>query len=810
MEKKLIWILIPLLLIGLVSSVHASDNRKDALCERMIGFQYPLDSGGGYYVGWTSNFDLASIENDFIKIHTNFPSINLLRIPIDHYDMKWAFMPYRIQAIVDLAKEYGFKLFFVLFNRLGGSPGYLTPQYYQPNYWTQQEEDLTNIVSQFKNEETIYAWALENEANVFQMVTMGWYAHFIPYIKTLDPNHPISTSFYSLGLNSSTISRSQDLVDMGIDFVEWHYYPTSSDDIASQTSDICSYVKAPIFLSEFGTYQGLSTYSTATNQRILKDIIEQYEARLNVIGLSYYRWSYDLDAWTIWNYTTNSPKPEASTLNTYMPGFLRNQSYAYLDQITAINQENITIGDPSFEKKTLWPDYSGWISWNNHTVYDHTNVTTSSRVTHDPVSVTISDGGFEENSSVGYWNFEAGGGSGSYYILSNSSFTGSRSLDIYTLSGTDDLQMQHEAMSVTPRSAYILDGWVKTPSVIGGGYGFIQVVFRDGSGSWLSWHDSEYVFWNSSEWVHLYAVGICDPNAVDIMVNCRARGNGGSATVYFDELNLKRIDPTAYDGLSNMVAYATGLDEPWSAVQLSQNYTFTNATEDVQKIWTFSCQLACVQSPEYWTDWKGVHVQVAFTTDNASEWITWSDGQYISFSTAWIGINVTARPPINAKGLQMIIKVAHSEYGVFYVDNARLSCQYAVSPTNYIVSDRENLRDVYAINLTIQANINTNFTGLVYANNDMEIVNSNVTFNQTAFWSVFNTTSLCVNLQFGVGAIEIWMPIMLILGLLSLTIMVILPAFIVYEIKKKRYGFMVTGFFIWMIAVCLVIGWLWG
>jgi len=810
MKKKLILLLIPILLIGLVSSVHASDSRKDTLCYRMAGFQYPLDSGGGYYVGWTSNFDLALIESDFIKIHYWFPRFNLLRIPIDYYDMKWAFMPYRIHAIVELAKQYGFKLFFVLFNRLGGTPGYLTPEKYLPSYWADQESDLANIVSPFRNEETIYAWALENEANVFQMVTMGWFYHFIPYIKSLDSLHPISTSFYSLGPNSSTISRCQDLVDMGLDFVEWHYYPTSGDNIASQTSDICSYVKAPIFLSEFGTYNGLAAYNTTTNQRILKDVIQEYEARLNVIGLSYYRWSDDFDAWTIWNYYADSPKPEASTLNTYLPLFLSNQPYAYLQQITATNTENKTVGDPSFEKKTVWPDYSGWVSWNNHTVYDHTNVSTSSRVTHDPVNATISNNSFESNATD--WNFEAGGGAGSYRIVTNITFMGSKALEIYTASAIDDLQMQHSAMSVVPRSAYILDGWIKVSNTYGG-FGFIQIVFRNGAGSWLSWHDSEYVgstFWNSSGWVHLYAVGICDPNAVDIMVNCRARANGGSCEAYFDYLNLIKIDPMAYDGLSNMVAYATGLDEPWSAVQLSQNYTFANPTEDIQKIWTFSCQLACVQSTEYWTDWKGVHVQMAFTTDNATEWISWSDGQYISFTAGWINLNVSAVPPSNAKGLQMIIKVAHSQYGVFFVDQARLSARFSVSPTGYIYSGRTNLLDIYDINLDLQANINTNFTGIMYCGFDMAIINANVTFNQTAFWSVFNQTSETVFLQIGQGALEIWMPIMLILGLFGLTVMVILPAFIVYEIKKKRYGFMVTGFFIWMIAVCLVIGWLWG
>ena len=802
-----------------LSSVHASDNRKDTLCYRMAGFQYPLDSGGGYYVGWTSNFDLALIESDFAKIHYWFPRFNLLRIPMDYYDMKWAFMPYRIQAIVDLADEYGFKLFFVLFNRLGGTPGHLTPEKYQPSYWADQENDLRNIVFPFRNEETVYAWALENEANVFQMVTLGWFAHFIPYIKGLDPNHPISTSFYSLGPNSSTISRCQDLIDMGIDFVEWHYYPTNTADIQAQCNEITSYVNAPIFLSEFGTHNGLSTYSRTVNDRILSDIAHSFEASLKVVGLSYYRWSNDLDPWTIWNYTLQTPRLEGAGLDANVPfsRFVSDQPYAYLQQITASNTENKTVGDPSFEKKTVWPDYSGWISWNNHTVYDHTNVSTSSRVTHDPVSVTISNNGFESDATD--WNFEAGGGSGSYAILTNSSFMGNKSLEIYTAGVSDDLQMQHAPMSVVPRSAYILDGWVKTtvhgyiPATTG--YGFIQVVFRDGSGSWLSWHDSEYVFWNSSGWIHLYAAGICDPTAVEIMVNCRARANGGSAEVYFDYLNLIRIDPMAYDGLSNMVAYATGLDEPYSSVQLSQNYTFADPAEDVQKIWTFSCQLACVQSQEYWTDWKGIHVQLAFTTDDPDEWISWNDGQYISFTYGWININVSAVPPSNAKGLQMIIKVAHSQYGVFFVDQARLSARFSVTPigdpsTRFTHQERWNLLDSYELWLDLQANINTNFTGIMYCGFDMEIVNANVTFNQTAFWSVFNQTYVTVFLQIGQGAIEIWMPIMLILGLFGLTVMVILPAFIVYEIKKKRYGFMVTGFFIWMIAVCLVIGWLWG
>ena len=103
------------LTIFLILPVFATEtDRHSVMMERMFGFQYPLDSGGDYKVGWIQRWNQSEIRADFQKIRANFPKVNLLRIPIDWYEMNETLLLNHVENVIDLGKEFGFKFLFVL------------------------------------------------------------------------------------------------------------------------------------------------------------------------------------------------------------------------------------------------------------------------------------------------------------------------------------------------------------------------------------------------------------------------------------------------------------------------------------------------------------------------------------------------------------------------------------------------------------------------------------------------------------------------------------------------------------------------
>jgi len=791
------------LTIFLILPVFATEtDRHEVMMERMFGFRYPLDSGGNYKVGWT-RWNLTEIKSDFQKIRTSFPKVNLLRIPIDWYEMNETLPLNLVESVIDLGKDYGFKFMFVLFNRLGGNQSVLTPQNYMQANWTDHENRLSYIVNHFKDEKQIYAWALENEANVFQQIVVEWYRHFIPYIKSLDSDTPVCTSFYFLGLNSSTLSRSQDLVSFGLDFIEFHWYPTQNDNVSAMVNEFCGYVSAPLFLSEFSVHNGLDTYEVNTSKRILKDVLVECEQRLNVIGVSYYRWSDDTDPYTIWNHTTQASRAEAETLNTYGPTFL-NSPYCHLEKVEATNVNQHSIYDPSFQRLAEWPNTKGWTSWHNHTAYDLSSVTTSTREISEAENVNFSNYGFE-NGSVD-WLHEPQGNQ-KWAIVTNVTYHKSNALKMWT-DGSDDNQLQHAPVNATPKYAYILEGWINVASSSNGAYAFLQIACRDSVGSWLRWNESEYI--NTTRgWTKVYAATIVPEGTVDVMINCRVRGNSGSIEAYFDDLSLRRVAPCSYDGQSLMLAWGEGADADWSVVQLSQNLTFPNPAEDAKKIWCFSCKVAAVQSPEYVTDLKGVRVQLVFTTENPNEWISWYDGEYLSFNNAWTSLNVSAIPPANAKGLHMIIKTAHSNWGVLWVDDASLTSKPAIIPTSYSIANFTGSDTAYRLTLNLESVKATSFTGSLYCGKLM-ITDANCAFNESSFSAEFNnTTTLTIAFTIGAGSIENWTLFWLILGLFGLLLLIVALVIMIKKVKEKKYEWLIYSSIMIALGIAFVTAWLW-
>jgi hypothetical protein len=566
-------------------------------------------------------------------------------------------------------------------------------------------------------------------------------------------------------------------------------------------NSFCGYVGAPLFLSEFSVYNGLSTYGVDTNERILRDVLVEFEERLNVIGVSCYRWSDDTDPYTIWNHAAQAPRAEAEAINSYGPSFL-NYPYCYLKKAESTSVTQHPIYDPSFQRLIEWPDTQGWTSWNNDTLYKLLNVTASNtQISTQDVSFSNPD--FESDKTD--WTSQPLGNE-KWAIVANVTYHGSKALEMWGNNWDDD-QVQHVAISATPEYVYILEGWINVASSSNGAYAFLQIVCRDNVGNWISWNESEYIN-ITNEWTKVYAAAIAPEGTVGIMINCRVRGNSGSVEAYFDHLALTRVVPCSYDGHSFMLAWREDTDPDWGVVQLSQNFTFPNPAEDVKRVWCFSCKVATVQSSEYVTDLKGVHVQMAFTTEDPNEWISWCDGEYLSFDNAWMNLSVSAIPPVNAKGLQMIIKTSHSHWGVMWVDDASLTSRSAIMPMNYTVSGLTGPDTEYHLTLRLESTNATNFTGTLYCSK-LAITDANCTFSNSDFSAEFNnTTTLTIAFAIGAGSIEAWTPISLILGLIGLLLLVIAPAVMIRKVRDEQYEWLTYGFVIIAFGIIFVITWL--
>ncbi len=121
MKKWIATSLLVLCFLAMILPIHATDlQRQNAMLARMFGFQYPLDSAGGYKAGWITRFNESEIEQDFQKIRSNFPQVNMLRIPIGWTDMNQPILITEMEKIIALGKTYSFKFMFVLMDRVSG------------------------------------------------------------------------------------------------------------------------------------------------------------------------------------------------------------------------------------------------------------------------------------------------------------------------------------------------------------------------------------------------------------------------------------------------------------------------------------------------------------------------------------------------------------------------------------------------------------------------------------------------------------------------------------------------------------------
>lgn len=814
MKNKIIASVMSIMLLGIVINVRAISAQQNALMNRMLGFQLPYDATANYTLGWIERWDAQKVEYELQTIRSNFTHFNLLRIAITWYEMNETILLDHIQDLLDLGRKYNFKFLLYLMDRTGESWPNLTPENYLEHNWNDHEDRISNILERFKNDNQVYAWGLENEANVFQEMQVKWFEHFIPYMKTIDMDTPICTSFYPLGLNSSTISRYQEIASFGLDFIEYHHYAQNVENITATVDWFTTYIDMPIFVSEFSVYGGLSTYNTTTNQRILKDQMEEWEKRPNVIGMSYYRFSNDSDPWTIWNQTSSSMRPEGNALNTYGHAFLNAYPYAYVYNLKSTNStQPISIYDPSFQKLIIWPNRNGWITSKNHTMFDLKNITTTNPTTGSLTNRPVMNFDFVQDfQDWNYWPQSGPPDQFQWQIVNSPTYYGQKALKLWAnTTRHNDTQAIHTAMPITPGYSYFLQAWVKVESVDLGAYAFISINFRDSLGTWIEWPECEYV--NATcNWTQVYVGAIAPLNAVDIVICLRARAwdtFGQEVTAYFDYITMQETGPATLDGKSYALAWGRGTyDLYFNFAEVIQNYTFPNPNEDVQKLWTFKCKIATVQSNEYWTDWKGCFIMLAFTTSNPDEWISWHDSKYLSSNHQFTELEVSGIPPKDAKGLIMIIKVSISNYGVMFFDDAHLYSQPIIVPQNFTISTVTSPLSEYDFNMSVKALNSTTLQGFLYAG-ALEIVSGNVGYNGSQFYlTMVNSTTRFLHFRIGIAPYEPWLSMIFFVGMFGIIVWVFAPLWIVRSIKKKNYSNLVWASILLIIGLGCIIAWL--
>jgi mannan endo-1,4-beta-mannosidase len=106
----------------------------------------------------------------------------------------------------------------------------------------------------YRDDPTIMAWELMNEGNAQpESLRMDWTAEMSAYVKSLDPNHLVSSG------NANVEPKLADLTIPTLDFGTWHGYPlyfglTTSqfDKTITEYCQIAGLVRKPVLLEEFG------------------------------------------------------------------------------------------------------------------------------------------------------------------------------------------------------------------------------------------------------------------------------------------------------------------------------------------------------------------------------------------------------------------------------------------------------------------------------------------------------------------------------------------------------------------------------
>jgi mannan endo-1,4-beta-mannosidase len=116
----------------------------------------------------------------------------------------------------------------------------------------QRVNPLTGLA--YRDDPTIMAWELMNEGNARpEALRLAWTAEMSAYVKSLDPNHLVSSG------HANVTEKLSDLTIPTLDFGTWHGYPLyykltvqQFKDVITKFCQLAAGAKKPVLLEEFG------------------------------------------------------------------------------------------------------------------------------------------------------------------------------------------------------------------------------------------------------------------------------------------------------------------------------------------------------------------------------------------------------------------------------------------------------------------------------------------------------------------------------------------------------------------------------
>ncbi|MER8423349.1 cellulase family glycosylhydrolase [Mesorhizobium sp. M1403] len=117
----------------------------------------------------------------------------------------------------------------------------------------QRVNPLTGLA--YRDDPTIMAWELMNEGNARpEALRLAWTAEMSAYVKSLDPNHLVSS-----GSANILQKKLSDLTIPTLDFGTWHGYPLyynltvqQFNDMITEFCQLAARAKKPVLMEEFG------------------------------------------------------------------------------------------------------------------------------------------------------------------------------------------------------------------------------------------------------------------------------------------------------------------------------------------------------------------------------------------------------------------------------------------------------------------------------------------------------------------------------------------------------------------------------
>ncbi len=349
---------------------RSTDNRSQASEEtsgfvRADGTQFQLGSKQFKFIGFNL-FDAAGSVGPYSCVQTNgwWTKFSNGELNTAFKTMKtetgatvlrfWAFQKYTkggtdfsgIDNVIQLAKINGFKVLPVLEDGPGyctepggGGNGHQAKWQYQGDTWYTDGYKVVNpgntlsyrdyvktIVTRYKDEPTIFAWMLTNEADTSKKVTVngkaqsalvGFATDMGNVVKAADPNHLLTVGTQSNGASGAT---GQDFLDVygisTIDFADahdWGYWGGETQSLpgAAQNTDGSVVMPNPLSADCLKTYQGKIGCSLAQATQILKKPMIFSESGVSATDAS-------------------SRQRRAELMNNKMKAFFENQGAGYI------------------------------------------------------------------------------------------------------------------------------------------------------------------------------------------------------------------------------------------------------------------------------------------------------------------------------------------------------------------------------------------------------------------------------------------------------------------------------------------------